>query len=37
VGSPDCISGDFIVASNGRIHAEMLRVIREGAEAPRPE
>lgn len=36
-GNPDCISGAFIVASNGRIHEEMLRVIREGAAAPRPE
>jgi myo-inositol-1(or 4)-monophosphatase len=36
-GSPDCLSGEFIVASNGRIHDDMLRVIREGAAAPRPE
>ena len=36
-GSPDCVSGAFIVASNGRIHEEMLRVVREGAAAPRPE
>jgi len=35
-GGPDCLSGDFIVASNGHIHDEMLRVIREGATAPRP-
>lgn len=36
-GGPDCVSGAFIVASNGRIHEEMLRVIREGDAAPRPE
>ena len=36
-GSPDCLSGEFIVASNGHIHDRMLRVIREGAAAPRPE
>ncbi len=36
-GGPDCVSGAFIVASNGRIHDEMLRVIREGNAAPRPE
>jgi myo-inositol-1(or 4)-monophosphatase len=30
------LSGDTILASNGRIHDEMLRVIREGAAAPRP-
>jgi myo-inositol-1(or 4)-monophosphatase len=36
-GGPDCLSGEFIVASNGRIHDDMLRVIREGASAPRPE
>lgn len=36
-GGPDCLSGAFIVASNGRIHEEMLRVIREGDAAPRPE
>ncbi len=35
-GSPDCISGEYIVASNGAIHDEMLRVIREGAFAPQP-
>ncbi|RLC61434.1 MAG: inositol monophosphatase [Chloroflexota bacterium] len=35
-GSPDCISGEFIIASNGHIHDQMLRVIREGAAAPRP-
>jgi len=36
-GGPECLSGAFIVASNGRIHAEMLRVIREGAAAPLPD
>ncbi|RLC65301.1 MAG: inositol monophosphatase, partial [Chloroflexi bacterium] len=36
-GRPDCISGATIVASNGRIHDPMLRVIREGAAAPRPD
>jgi len=36
-GGPNCLSGEFIVASNGRIHDQMLRVIREGAAAPRPE
>jgi len=33
---PDCVSGEFAVASNGLIHDQMLRVIREGAAAPRP-
>ncbi len=36
-GSLNCLSGEFIVASNGRIHGEMLRVIKKGAAAPRPE
>jgi len=36
-GSPDCLSGAEIVASNGHIHGEMLRVIREGPAAPRPD
>lgn len=36
-GGPDCLSGETIVASNGRIHDQMLRVIKEGAAAPRPE
>jgi len=36
-GAPNCTSGEFIVASNGRIHDQMLRVIREGASAPRPD
>jgi len=35
-GTPDCISGVEIVASNGHIHEEMLQVIREGANAPLP-
>jgi len=35
-GTPDCLSGEEIVASNGLIHGEMLRVIREGANAPLP-
>ena len=35
-GGPDCVSGEFIVASNGYIHDQMLRVIREEAAAPRP-
>ncbi|HHS98576.1 MAG TPA: inositol monophosphatase [Chloroflexi bacterium] len=35
-GTPDCLSGEEIVASNGLIHEEMLRVIREGANAPLP-
>lgn len=36
-GSPCCLSGAEIVASNGRIHQEMLRVIQEGAAAPLPD
>lgn len=36
-GGPDCVSGQRIVASNAHIHDEMLRVIREGADAPLPE
>jgi len=36
-GGLDCLSGEFILASNGHIHEEMLRVIREGCTAPRPE
>ncbi len=35
-GGPDVLSGSQIVASNGRIHAHMLQVIREGAQAPLP-
>ena len=33
---PDCLSGERILASNGRIHEQMLRVIRQGAAAPCP-
>jgi myo-inositol-1(or 4)-monophosphatase len=36
-GGLDCVSGRRIVASNGRVHGQMLRVIREGAGAPLPE
>ncbi len=36
-GEPDCLSGEYVVASNGRIHADMLRVIHTGAAAPRPD
>ncbi|MDY6875240.1 MAG: inositol monophosphatase family protein [Chloroflexota bacterium] len=36
-GRPDCLSGEFIVVSNGHIHGQMLRVIRDGAAAPRPD
>ena len=36
-GGPDCVFGDSIVASNSHIHDQMLRVIREGAAAPRPD
>lgn len=36
-GGPDFISGGFFLASNGHIHDEMLRVIREGANAPHPD
>jgi myo-inositol-1(or 4)-monophosphatase len=35
-GGPDYLSGEFIVASNGLIHDEMLRVIKEGDSAPYP-
>jgi myo-inositol-1(or 4)-monophosphatase len=34
--NPRGLSGDTILASNGHIHDEMLRVIRDGAAAPRP-
>lgn len=30
------LAGEFIVASSGLIHEEMLRVLREGEEAPLP-
>jgi myo-inositol-1(or 4)-monophosphatase len=33
-GSPDCVSGRFIVASNGRIHQRMLEVAGEGDAVP---
>jgi myo-inositol-1(or 4)-monophosphatase len=36
-GGLDCVSGRRIVASNGHIHRQMVRVIREGADAPLPE
>jgi myo-inositol-1(or 4)-monophosphatase len=36
-GGANYLSGEFFLASNGLIHDEMLRVIREGANAPRPE
>jgi myo-inositol-1(or 4)-monophosphatase len=35
-GSEDCYSGETILASNGLIHDEMLRVMAEGAAAPMP-
>lgn len=35
-GDDDWLDPANIVASNGRIHAEMLRVLREKGEAPRP-
>ncbi len=38
VGAWDAIlSGEEIVASNGHIHEQMLRVLREGAAAPHPD
>jgi myo-inositol-1(or 4)-monophosphatase len=36
-GGPNFLSGEFFLASNGHIHDEMLRVIREGANAPLPD
>ncbi|HET90375.1 MAG TPA: inositol monophosphatase [Chloroflexi bacterium] len=36
-GQLDYLSGEAIVASNGHVHAEMLRVIRDGAAAPLPD
>jgi myo-inositol-1(or 4)-monophosphatase len=36
-GGPDCVSGRRILASNGHIHEQMLRVIEQGAAAFRPE
>lgn len=35
-GTLNCLSGATIVASNGLIHDQMLKVIREGAAAPLP-
>ena len=35
-GNDDCYSGETVVASNGLIHDQMLRVIAEGAAAPLP-
>jgi len=35
-GTPDCLSGEFLVSSNGLIHDEMLEVIHTGAAAPLP-
>ncbi len=32
----DCLSGEQIVASNGQLHGQMVRVIQEGQAAPRP-
>jgi myo-inositol-1(or 4)-monophosphatase len=36
-GVANLFSGKEVLASNGLIHAEMLRVIREGAAAPHPD
>jgi myo-inositol-1(or 4)-monophosphatase len=36
-GGPNYLSGEFFLVSNGLIHEEMLRVIREGADAPHPD
>lgn len=36
-GGPNYLSGEFFLASNGLIHGEMLRVIKEGAFAPLPD
>jgi myo-inositol-1(or 4)-monophosphatase len=36
-GAPDYMSGEYFVASNGLIHDEMIRVIREGASSPHPD
>jgi myo-inositol-1(or 4)-monophosphatase len=33
-GGPDCLSGQRILASNGRIHDQMLQVLERGAAAP---
>ncbi len=36
-GTPLPLDGEYIVASNGIIHEAMLRVIREGSDAPHPD
>ncbi|MGD2104546.1 MAG: inositol monophosphatase family protein [Anaerolineae bacterium] len=36
-GELECVSGRRIVASNGHIHDQLLRVLKEGAAAPVPE
>ncbi len=36
-GGRECVSGQRILASNGRIHEQMLQVIEKGADAPLPE
>lgn len=36
-GRTRLLSGEEVVASNTRIHAEMLTVLREGAAAPHPD
>jgi len=36
-GTFGCLSDAFIVASNGLIHDEMLRVLRDGSAAPLPD
>jgi len=36
-GDEDFLSSDSILASNGHIHEQMLRVLREGDEAPLPK
>ncbi len=36
-GTERLFSGDEVLASNGLIHGEMLRVLREGAAAPHPD
>jgi myo-inositol-1(or 4)-monophosphatase len=35
-GNDDCYSGETVLASNGLIHDQMLRVMAEGAAAPMP-
>lgn len=35
-GDEDFLSGDTILVSNGLLHEQMLRVLREGSEAPLP-